>query len=130
MFVQFQAESFTWTAPPPAWTPSGANDVRTVKYSLLNGSTNVALRWNYTLRTGELVLSTAWQLDGTQIAAVAAITIISDNRFDLNKKEVATLIIKNVSELEDATIQCVVQTSVGNWKYNIRLEITGERRLN
>ena len=90
----------------------------------------MALRWNYTLGTRELVLSTAWQLDGTQIAAVAAITIISDNRFDLNKKEVATLIIKNASELEDATIQCVVQTNVGNWKYNIRLEITGERRIN
>ena len=69
-------------------------------------------------------------MDGTQIAATAAITIISDNRFDLNKKEVATLIIKNVSELEDATIQCTVQTSVGNWKYNIQLEITGERRIN
>ena len=97
---------------------------------MLNGSTNVALRWNYTLVTNELLFSTAWQLDGTQIAAVAAITIINDNRFDLNKKEVATLIIKNASELEDATIQCVVQTNVGNWKYNIRLEITGERRIN
>ena len=90
----------------------------------------MALRWNYTLGTGELVISTAWQLDGAQIVAVAAITIISDNRFDLNKKEVATLIIKNVSELEDATIQCVVHTSLSTWKYNIRLEITGERRIN
>ena len=81
----------------------------------------------YTLGIGELVLLTAWQLDGTQIVAVSAITIINDDRFDLNKKEVATLIIKNVSELEDATIQCVVQTSVGNWRYNIQLEITGEK---
>ena len=89
----------------------------------------MALRWNYTLGTGELVISTAWQLDGTQIVVVAAITIISDNRFDLNKKEVATLIIKNASELQDATIQCVVQTNLGNWKSNIRLEITGERRI-
>ena len=129
-FVQFKVESFTWTAPPPAWTPSGANDVRTVKYLVLNGSTNVALRWNYTLGTGELVLSTAWQLDGTQIALIAAITIVIDDRFDVKKSEVATLIIKNVSELEDATIRCVVQTSVGNWRYNIRLEITGERRIN
>ena len=87
----------------------------------------MALKWNYTLGTGELVLLTAWQLDGTQIVAVSAITIINDDRFDLNKKEVATLIIKNVSELEDATIQCVVQTSVGNWRYNIRLKITGEK---
>ena len=87
----------------------------------------MALKWNYTLGIGELVLLTAWQLDGTQIVAVSAITIINDDRFDLNKKEVATLIIKNVSELEDATIQCVVQTSVGNWRYNIQLEITGEK---
>ena len=94
---------------------------------MLNGSTNVALKWNYTLGTGELVISKSWLLDNVQIAAVAAITIINDDRFDLNKKEVATLIIKNASELEDATIQCVVQTSVGNWRYNIRLEITGEK---
>ena len=90
----------------------------------------MALRWNYTLGTGEFLFITTWQLDGTQIAAIAAITIIRDNRFDLNKKEVATLIIKNVSELEDATIQCVVQTSLSTWKYNIRLEITGERGIN
>ena len=69
-------------------------------------------------------------MDGTQIAIVFALTHINDDRFDVNKSEVATLIIKNVSDLEDATIQCVVQTSRGNWKYTIRLEITGERRLN
>ena len=94
---------------------------------MLNESTNVALRWNYTLGTGELVASKSWQLDGTQIALIGAITIISDDRFDVNKNEVATLIIKNVSELEDATFQCAVQTSVGLWKYEIRLEITGEK---
>ena len=90
----------------------------------------MVLKWNYTLGTGELVSSTTWQLDGTQIAVIAAITIVSDDRFDVKKSEVATLIIMNVSELEDATIQCVVQTSLGNWRYNIRLEITGERRIN
>ena len=90
----------------------------------------MALRWNYTLGAGEIAISTAWNMDGTQIAIVFALTQINDDRFDLNKSEVATLIIKNVSELEDATIQCVVLTNHGNWKYNIRLEITGERRLN
>ena len=123
----FKAEFFTWTAPPPAWTPSGVNDIRTVKYPVLNGSTNVVLRWTYRLGTGEFLSSTGWQLDGTQIAFAGIQTVISDNRFDVNKSEVATLIIKNVSELEDATIQCVVQTSLGNWRYNIRLEITGEK---
>ena len=94
---------------------------------MLNGSTNVALRWNYTLRTGEFLALKSWQLDGAQIAIVAPITIISDDRFDIKKSEVATLIIKNVSAMEDSTFQCAVQTSEGSWKYNIRLEITGER---
>ena len=88
----------------------------------------MALRWNYTLGTGEFVASTSWQLDGSQIAFAAPIYVISDNRFDVDKSEVATLIIKNVSAMEDATIQCAVQTSLGIWKYNIRLEITGERQ--
>ena len=87
----------------------------------------MALRWNYTLGTGEVVITKTWALDGTQIAIVGGITLINDDRFDVNKSEVATLMIKNVSELEDATIQCVVQTNVGNWRYNIRLEITGEK---
>lgn len=90
----------------------------------------MALRWNYTLGTGELVLSTAWQLDGTQIALIGAVTIIGDDRFDVNKNEVATLIIKNVSELEDPTFRYAVQTSVGLWKYDTRLEVTGERWIN
>ena len=129
MLIQIKAESFTWTAPPPAWTPTSGGDVRTVKYSVLNGSTNVALRWNYTLGTGELMSSTAWELDGTQIVFVfvTGVTRIKDDRFDVNKSELATLIIKNVSELEDATFQCMVQTDLGLWRYRIRLEITGEK---
>lgn len=89
----------------------------------------MALRWNYTLGTGEILSSTAWQLDGTQIVfvSVTGVTRMKDDRFVVNKNEVATLIIKNVSELEDATIQCSVQTDLSNWEYDIRLEITGEK---
>ena len=76
--------------------------------------------------TNEVLFSTVWALDGKQIAAVVPVSVIKDDRFDLNKGEVATLIIKNVSELEDVTIQCQVQTIEGIWKYNIRLEIKGE----
>ena len=87
----------------------------------------MALRWNYTLGTGEFLSSTVWRLDTTQIVFVGIQTVISDNRFDVKKSEVATLIIKNVSELGDVTIQCAVRTSRETWKYNIRLEITGEK---
>ena len=122
-----KAESFTWTAPPPAWTPTDENDARTIKFSVLNGSTNVALRWNYTLGTGELVVSKSWSMDAVQIALVGLVTTINDDRFAVDSEEVATLIIKNVSEIEDATIQCTVQTTINIWKYRIRLEITGEK---
>ena len=71
----FKAESFTWTAPPPAWTPVDVNDVRTIKFPVLNGSTNVALKWNYTLGTGELVASKSWQMDEIQIALVGLVTV-------------------------------------------------------
>ena len=77
--------------------------------------------------TGEVAVLKTWSLDGIQITILGGITIINDNRFDVNKN-VATLMIKNVSELEDATIHCGVQTNFGIWKYNIRLEITGERQ--
>ncbi|XP_022793689.1 hemicentin-2-like [Stylophora pistillata] len=123
--IPVAAQSFTWTAPPPAWSPKGADDIRTVNFPVLNGSINVYLRWNYTLGTGEFLSSTVWLLGGNQIIFVGAgATVIRDDRFDHDKSEVATLIIKNVSEVEDAIIQCGVQTSAGNWKYNIRLEIT------
>ena len=87
----------------------------------------MALSWNYALGTGEFLSSTVWHLNGSQIVFVGIQTVISDNRFDVKKNEAATLIIKNVSELEDSTIRCLVQTSKGTWNYNIRLEITGEK---
>ena len=123
----FKAESFTWTAPPPAWTPTDANDVRTFKFSVLNGSANVALRWNYSLGTGELVASKSWTMDGVQIALVGLVTRINDDRFAVDSEEVATLIIKDVSEIEDATIQLIVQTTINIWKHKIRVEVTGEK---
>ena len=86
----------------------------------------MALRWNYTLGTGELLASKTWQMDGEQIALVGLVTKINDDRFAVDSKEVATLIIKDVSEIEDATIQLLVQTTSNIWKYKIRVEITGE----
>ena len=87
----------------------------------------MALRWNYTLGTGELVASKSWNMDGVQIALIGLVTTINDDRFDVDSEEVATLIIKNVSEIEDTTFQHTIQTTVNTWKYRIRVEITGEK---
>ena len=119
-----------WTAPPPAWIPSTPTDIRNINFQVLNGSTNVALRWNYTL-DGEVLWGTAWNMDGVQIASLTtgSIATINDNRFDINASEVATLIIKDVGDIKDATFQCVVQTNVNAWKDNIKVEITGKKPL-
>ena len=87
----------------------------------------MALRWNYTPGTGELVASKSWTMDGVQIALVGLVTTINDDRFAVDGEEVATLIIKNVSEIEDATFQITVQTTANVWRYKIRVEITGEK---
>ena len=125
------AGSFTWTSPPPAWTPTNGDDVRTVDFTVLNGSTNVALRWNYTLGSGETVVLTTWKIDENDLGLLttALSTVVYDNRFVISTSEVATVIIKNVADINDATFECKVQTSVGAWKYKIRVEITGERQF-
>ena len=87
----------------------------------------MALRWNYTLGTGEIVASKNWNMDGVQIALVGLVTSINDDRFAVDSEEEATLIIKNVSEIEDATIQFTVLTTINTRKYRIRVEITGEK---
>ena len=79
----------------------------------------MALRWNHTLGTGELVASKTWQIDGIQIALVGLVTTINYDCFAADSEEVATLIIKNVSEIEDATIRHTVQTTINIWKYEI-----------
>ena len=122
------AGAFTWTFPPPAWTPTEGDDVRTVKFRVLNGSTNEALRWNYTLGSGENVALTSWKMDETDIGLLttAPSAIVYDNRFIISTSEVATVIIKNVADIDDATFQCEVRTSVDAWRYRISVEITGE----
>lgn len=87
----------------------------------------MALRWNYSLGTGELVASKSWTMDGVHIALVGLVTRINDDRFAVDSEEVATLITKDVSEIEDATIQLIVQTTINIWEYKIRVEITGEK---
>ena len=124
--------SVTWTAPPPAWTQTDPNDIRTVNMSVLNGSTQVPLRWSYTLSSGS-VLSTTFSLrlnDGRfdGIGTTSGIFNKKDyrTRFDISGSEVATLIIKNVTEREEAVYQCTLLTDLNQWEYRIQVIVTGE----
>ena len=48
-------------------------------------------------------------------------------RFNISRSEMATLIIKKVSEREEAVYQCELTTTTLNiWTYNIRVIVTGK----
>ncbi len=136
-YIVFLAASVErWTAPPPAWKPTDQFDLRTVNMTVRIGSTQVPLRWNYTLSPGSTVTLTTFSIvDGNTVDNIGvrvtggAPTILDTNdyltRFAISSSEVATLIIIRVTEREDAVYQCQVLTTT-EWNYRIRVIVTGE----
>ena len=130
-----------WTAPPPACnqTMSGNNpaDIQTAVYQVRNGSTNVLLRWNYTLLSGQtLEVTTFYIINGVSQERIgfvfnAGLAGNPNNKFkDLysiySTSQFSNLTINKVTEQENATFQCEVQVSGDQWAYNIRVEVTGK----
>ena len=132
----FSATSVTWTAPPPAWNQTDPNIIRTVDKPVVNGRTQVPLRWNYTLLSGSLISTTfSITLNDGKFNDIGTIsggkTVIFqrndyETRFDIRGSEVATLIIKKVTEKEESTYQCKLTTDANTWSYKIRVLATGK----
>ena len=100
--------------------------------SVLNGSTQAALKWSYTLPDGIGLRTTTFR-KGASLSYVGSIFHdvstyqLLDARFNISRSKVPTLIINEVTEREEAVYQCEVETNSGNrWKYNIRVIVTGE----
>ena len=137
LYVVFSVTSVTWTAPPPEWTPTNATETRTVDYKpVSNGDTQVPLKWNYILSSGSLTLTTfsirlsdgSFDDIGTKSGGNTVVFKKNDyqTRFNISGSEVATLIIKNVTEREEAVYQCKLLTSSNAWSYRVRVIVTGE----
>ena len=134
--LYFSATSVTWTAPPPQFTQTVSTDIRTVDLQVLNGSTQVPLRWSYTLSSGSLILTSfSRQLNDGNFDGIGTIssgnpTVFNKSdyraRFDISGSEVATLIINTVTETEETVYQCQLITDSNQWKYRIRVIVTGE----
>jgi len=131
--VVFSATSVTWTSPPPVWTPTSPNDIRTVVMPVLNGSTQVALRWSYTLSAGSVLFTIfSLRLNDSSFDDIGTKSLgVFNNkdyqtRFDISGSEVATLIINKVSEREETVYQCKATTNSGSSSYRIQVIVTGE----
>ena len=131
--VLFSATSVTWTEPSPGFTQTDPSDISTANMSVVNGSTQVPLRWSYTLSSGS-VSSTTFSLrlnDGTFDGIGTVSSGVFDKkdyrtRFDISRSEVATLIINKVTEREEAVYQCRLLTGSNEWDYRLRVIVTGE----
>ena len=133
-----------WTAPPPAWNQTNAGtsqaDIQTAVYRVRNGSTNVLLRWNYTLLPGQSLNRTTFSIgDGIiqdDIGLVIGGPVGTPNNMykDLfsiySTSQFSNLTINKVTVQENATFQCkLLVTEMGTaetWAYNIRVVVTGK----
>ena len=132
----FSATSVMWTAPPPAWTQIDPRGIRTVDMPVVKGSTQEPLSWSYTLSSGSVLFTTfSLRLNDGSFDDIGTIAdgntvVFKKNdyrtRFDISGSEVATLIIKNVTEREEGVYQCKLTTVLDSWSYRIRVIVTGE----
>jgi len=137
--IVFLATSVTWTAPPPAWTQINPAAFETVVTPVLTGSTQLPLRWSYTLSPGSNLQSTGFSIyDGGfvtigKIFHTSGITTVFDTndyqtRFNISRSEVATLIINEVTEREEAVYECELTTTTNTWRYRVHVIVTGENQ--
>ena len=129
-----------WTAPPPAWNQTNAGtslaDIQTAVYQVRNGSTNVLLRWNYTLLPGQTLRLTAFFIgDGISQDEIGLViggpTGTPNNKYKdqfsiYSTSQFSNLTISKVTEQENATFQCRLRVNGDVWAYNIRVEVTGK----
>ena len=109
--------------------------------SVVNGSTQEALKWSYNLPAGVDPRTTRFHIIkgvGDLIGSISHDSggdnyVIRDaedyqTRFNISISELATLMINKVTEHEEAVYQCELETkALDTWRYNIRVIVTGKK---
>ena len=125
--------TITWTAPLPQRGPLNPEEIierRTTTLRLINGSSEVSLRWKFTL-SGETFQQVSWRKNTIPIgrksdSGVVTLDPAFQGHFNISASDQATLIINRVTEADDAVFACLVQTSVKIWADNIQVKVVGE----
>ena len=131
-----------WTAPPPAWnqTVPGSDEanIKTALIQVLNGSTNVVVKWSYNILDKQSIALTIFSIDKNTFGAAAGgesdiYEHVNDygSRFNIKStSEFSSLTISTVTERENAIFRCKLKlTDNTKWAYNIRIEVTGIKSM-
>ena len=125
-----------WTAPAPAWNQTvpgfDEKNIKTAVIRVLNGSTNVHVKWDYDLLDRQSLWSASFSMDTKEIGVAyyrksSIVKYDFRSRFSISStNEFSSLTINTVTERENAMFQCRLCLNDGMcWAYNIRVEVTG-----
>lgn len=133
--------SVTWHEPPPDETTSDHLTVLTAdSRQILEGSTNVPLRWNFSLTADAspiTLVTVVLDLNGVNVATIVAATgqvgtgPSFQGRYSVSWiPQVATVTILNVSAEDNGEFGCEVSTIEGAsnivWKRKMTVEVVGK----
>ena len=127
--------SITWYEPPPVETTADDNVIRTYNTSLVEGSTNVALSWSFSL-TRDLTFGFVHLRFGGVLVATVSQNGKSDPSVGFKDRvnvtwipQKVTLTILKVSTHDDGEFSCEVSTIGGGskeWRRKIKVTVLGE----
>lgn len=126
--------AITWTLPPPQRGPLLTSDtsVRTTIQSVINGSSEAHLTWNFTF-SAEILDRVTFEVGNVRIGKKTSLGIVTidpignfQEHFDISRSDPATLIIYNVTEADEAMFSCKVETDARIWTDEIQVQIVGK----
>ena len=129
--------SVTWFEPPPVETASDHTIVHTNSTQLRKGSTNVNLRWEFSLTSELNLIAVNLRFDGANAGTIVPSTGVSGvdvaltSRFNISwVARQATLVIFNVSTADEGLFSCALITFEGatskTWERNIEVSVVGK----
>ena len=130
----FSDATIKWTLPPPQRGPLQTSDstIRTTIQQVINGSSEAHLIWNFTL-SGEILDRVTFLNDNVRIGKKTSSGTVSidpignfQEHFDISRSDPATLIIYNVTEVDEAVFSCKVETDIKEWTDKIEVQIVGK----
>ena len=127
--------SITWFEPPPVETTADDNVIRTYSASLLEGSTNVQLNWNFSVSQDLTFVFLQLRLGSDLVA-----TALQSGQSDISESfrgrvnvtwipQKVSLTILKVSKHDDGEFSCAVTTIGGGskvWRRKIKVTVLGE----